>query len=200
MPADPMPAAPMGAAPMGTDSLNDLRRRHPGAIIQPFKGILPRIAPDAYIAPGAVVVGDVTIGAEASVWFGCVLRGDDNPITVGPRTNIQDGTIIHVMLNEHPTVIGADVILGHGVRLHGCTLADRCLIGIGAIVLDGAVVESDAMVAAGAVVTPRKRVGRGQLWAGSPAKMLREVTPAEIEFMAFDVRHYAGLARTYREA
>ncbi|CAO3356311.1 gamma carbonic anhydrase family protein [Azospirillum palustre] len=172
-----------------------LLARHPGAIIQPVKGVWPRIAADAYIAPGAVVIGDVTIGAEASVWYGCVLRGDDHSITVGPRTNIQDGTIIHVMLNEYPTFIGADIVIGHGVRMHGCTLADGCLVGIGAIVLDGAVMESGAMLAAGAVLTPRKRIPARQLWAGSPAKHLRDVTDAEVEFIAFDVRHYAGLAR-----
>lgn len=177
-----------------------LAARHPGAIIQPFRGVWPRIAADVYIAPGAVVVGDVAIGAGASVWYGCVLRGDDHSITVGPRTNIQDGTIIHVMLNEYPTVIGADVVIGHGVRMHGCTLADGCLIGIGSIVLDGASVESGAMLAAGAVLTPRKRIPARQLWAGSPARHLRDVTDAEIEFIAFDIRHYAGLARTYREA
>ncbi|WP_083897437.1 gamma carbonic anhydrase family protein [Azospirillum sp. B506] len=172
-----------------------LLARHPGAIIQPVKGVWPRIAADAYIAPGAVVVGDVSIGAEASVWYGCVLRGDDHSITVGPRTNIQDGTIVHVMLNDHPTVIGADVVIGHGVRMHGCTLENGCLIGIGSIVLDGAVVESGAMLAAGAVLTPRKRIPARQLWAGSPAKHLRDVTDAEVAFIAFDVRHYCGLAR-----
>lgn len=172
-----------------------LLARHPGAIIQPVKGVWPRVAADAFIAPGAVVVGDVTIGAEASVWYGCVLRGDDHSITVGPRTNIQDGTIVHVMLNDYPTIIGADVVIGHGVRMHGCTLEDGCLIGIGSIVLDGAVVESGAMLGAGALLTPRKRVPARQLWAGSPAKHLRDVTDAEVEFIAFDVRHYAGLAR-----
>lgn len=183
---------------MPTETIDDLCQRFPGAIIQSFKGIVPRIAPDAFIAPGAVVVGDVEIGAEASVWYGCVLRGDDHAIRIGPRTNIQDGTIIHVLLNEYPTIIGADVIIGHGVRMHGCTLEDGCLIGIGAIVLDGAVVEAGAMIGAGSVVTPRKRVGKGELWAGSPARLLREVRPEETEFLAFDARHYAGLARTYR--
>lgn len=174
--------------------------RHPGAIIQPFKGAWPRIAANAYIAPGAVVVGDVTIGESASVWYGCVLRGDDHSVTVGARTNIQDGAIIHVMLNDHPTVIGADVVVGHGARMHGCTLADGCLIGIGSIVLDGAVVESGAMLAAGAVLTPRKRIPARQLWAGNPAKHLRDVTDAEVEFIAFDVNHYVDLARAYQTA
>ena len=179
-------------------SKNDFAARHPGAIILPFRGVWPRIAEDAYIAPGAAVIGDVTIGAEASVWFGCVLRGDDHTITVGPRTNIQDGTMVHVTLESHPTSIGAGVTIGHGARLHGCVLEDGCLVGIGAIVLDGAVVESEAMVAGGAVVTPRKRVPRHQLWGGSPARFMRDLGPADVEFLAWDATHYAGLARTYR--
>lgn len=178
----------------------ELLTLYPDAIIQPIKGVWPRIAADAYIAPGAVVVGDVSIGAEVSVWYNCVLRGDDHSITVGPRTNIQDGTIIHVMLNEYSTAIGADVVIGHGVRLHGCTLADGCLIGIGSVILDGAVVESGAMLAAGAVLTPRKRLPARQLWAGNPAKHLRDVTDAELEFIADDVRHYIGLAVEHRNS
>jgi gamma-carbonic anhydrase len=177
-----------------------LSARHPGAIIQPFKGVWPRIAANAYIAPGAVVVGDVAIGESASVWYGCVLRGDDHSITVGARTNIQDGAIIHVLLNEHPTVIGANVVVGHGARMHGCTLADGCLIGIGSIVLDGAVMESGAMLAAGAVLPPRKRIPARQLWVGNPAKHLRDVTDAEVDFIAFDVNHYADLARSCQTA
>ncbi len=134
-------------------------------IIYPYGAATPNIDPSAFVAPGAAVVGDVTIGSEAIIWYGCVLRGDDHWIRVGPRTSVQDGTVIHVSLETHPTDIGADVVIGHGVRLHGCTLQDRCLIGIGAIVLDGAVVESGAFVAAGALVAPGKRVPGGELWA-----------------------------------
>jgi len=175
----------------------DLAARHPGAFILPFRGVWPRIAEDAFIAPGASIIGDVEIGSEASVWFGCVLRGDDHAITVGPRSNIQDGTVIHVSLESHPTTIGAGVTIGHGVRLHGCVLEDGCLVGIGAIVLDGVVVESESMVAGGAVVTPRKRVPRHQLWGGSPARFMRDLSPEEITFLAWDAGHYAKLARTY---
>ncbi len=181
-------------------SNTDWAARHPGAIILPFRGVWPRIAEDAYIAPGAAVIGDVEIGAEASVWFGCVLRGDDHAIKVGPRTNVQDGTMIHVTLDAHATVIGAGVTIGHGARLHGCVLEDGCLVGIGAIVLDGAVVETESMVAGGAVVTPRKRVPKHQLWGGSPAKFMRALSPDDVAFLAWDANHYAGLARTYREA
>ncbi len=108
---------------------------------------MANIDPSAFVAPGAVVIGDVTIGAGASIWYGCVLRGDDHWIRSGPRTSVQDGTVIHVSLETQPTDIGADVVIGHGVRLHGCTLQDRCLIGIGAIVLDGAVVETGVFAA-----------------------------------------------------
>jgi len=178
---------------------SELAARHPGAIILPFRGVWPRIAEDAYIAPGASVIGDVEIGAESSVWFGCVLRGDDHAIRVGPRTNIQDGTVIHVTLDSHATTIGAGVTIGHGARLHGCILEDGCLVGIGAILLDGVVVESEAMVAGGAVVTPRKRVLRHQLWGGSPAKFMRDLSADDVAFLAWDANHYAKLARTYRE-
>lgn len=181
-------------------SNKDLAARHPGAIIMPFRGVWPRIADDAYIAPGAAVIGDVEIGAEASVWFGCVLRGDDHAITVGARTNVQDGTMIHVTLESHATTIGAGVTIGHGARLHGCVLEDGCLVGIGAIVLDGAVVEAESMVAGGAVVTPRKRVLRHQLWGGSPAKFMRDLSADDVAFLAWDANHYAKLARTYIDA
>ncbi|HYH19979.1 MAG TPA: gamma carbonic anhydrase family protein [Azospirillum sp.] len=173
--------------------------RYPGAIIRPFRGVWPRIAESAFVAPGAAVIGDVEIGADSGVWYGCVLRGDDHSIRVGERTNIQDGTMVHVTLEEHATVIGSGVTIGHGVRLHGCTLEDGCLVGIGAIVLDAAVVEREAMVAGGAVVTPRKRVLSRQLWGGSPARYMRDLTPADVEFLSFDAGHYVKLAREYRE-
>jgi carbonic anhydrase/acetyltransferase-like protein (isoleucine patch superfamily) len=172
--------------------------RHPGAIIRPFRNVMPRIADDAFIAPGVVLVGDVTVESGASVWYGCVLRGDDNTIHIGPRANIQDGTVIHVTLHDFPTLIGADVIIGHGARLHGCTLEDNCLVGIGTVVLDGVVVERQAMVAAGAVVTPKKRVPTGQLWAGNPARYMRDLRPEDTEFLEWDAAHYARLAHEYR--
>ena len=172
----------------------------PGAIILPFAGAMPRLGRGVFVAPGAAVIGDVELGDEANVWFGCVLRGDDHFIRIGARTNVQDGTVIHVSKGTHPTVIGADVTIGHGVRLHGCTLEDGCMVGIGATVLDGAVVESGAIVAAGAVVSPGKRVKAGELWAGCPARPARALRDAEREFLRVNAAHYCGLARAYLAA
>ncbi|MEQ8441551.1 MAG: gamma carbonic anhydrase family protein [Alphaproteobacteria bacterium] len=169
-------------------------------IIMPYQGKVPRIDPTAYVAPGAVIVGDVEIGPEASVWFGCVLRGDDQRIEVGAGSNVQDGTVIHVTLDTGPTVLGRDVIIGHGARLHGCTLMDGCLIGIGAVVLDWAVVEPGAFLAAGALLPPKKTVPSGELWAGNPARKLRDLRDADREFLAFDAAHYKKLTAQYLAA
>jgi carbonic anhydrase/acetyltransferase-like protein (isoleucine patch superfamily) len=150
-----------------------------GAIILPYRGTSPRIAADAFIAPGAVVIGDVEIGPGTSVWFGCVIRGDVAPIRIGARTNIQDGTVVHVATADGPTDIGDDVTIGHMALIHACTLADRSFVGMKACVMDRAVVESGAMVAAGSLLTPGKRVPAGQLWAGSPARFVRTLTEDE---------------------
>lgn len=166
--------------------------------IRPFAEVHPSIDPAAFVAPGAVVVGNVTVGAEASIWYGCVLRGDDHWIRVGPRTSVQDGTVIHVSLETHPTDIGAEVTIGHGVRLHGCVLQDRCLVGISATVLDGAVVETGAVVAAGALVAPGKRVPSGELWGGNPARRLRAIRDDEAHFLQWAPVHYVGLATKHK--
>jgi len=175
---------------------SDARIAH-APIILPFRGVLPRLGRGVFVAPGAAVIGDVELGDEANVWFGCVVRGDDHFIRIGARTNVQDGTVIHVSLNTHPTVIGADVTIGHGARLHGCTLEDGCMVGIGAVVLDGAVVEPGAIVAAGAVLAPGKRVPSGEMWAGCPARKARELKDSEREFLRINSKHYCGLARAY---
>jgi carbonic anhydrase/acetyltransferase-like protein (isoleucine patch superfamily) len=171
-----------------------------GALLLPYRGRLPRIAPDAFVAPGAAVIGDVEIGPEASIWFGCVVRGDVNAIRIGARTNLQDGTIVHVTRERFPTRIGAGVLIGHGCIIHGCTLEDGCYIGLGSTVMDGAVVERGAMVAAGALLTPGKRVPAGQLWAGHPARFTREVRPEEYATWAEQVTQYIELATEYRAA
>jgi carbonic anhydrase/acetyltransferase-like protein (isoleucine patch superfamily) len=170
-----------------------------GPIILPFKGKLPKIHATAFIAPGAVVIGDVEIGPDSSVWFGCILRGDINYIRVGARTNIQDGTIVHVDSREFYTTIGDDVTIGHMAVIHACRLEDRAFVGIGATVLDGAVVEGGAMVAAGALVTPGKRVPAGELWAGTPARRVRKLDPEKDAQYAEIAAHYAELAKAYRE-
>lgn len=167
-------------------------------IILPNKGRLPDIAADAFIAPGAVVVGDVAIGAQSSVWFNCTVRGDVHEIRIGARTNIQDGTVVHVTGGRFGTYIGSGITIGHGAILHACTLEDDCFIGMGATVMDGVVVESGAMVAAGAVVTPGKRVRKGELWGGSPAKPMRELRPEEAAFFAKSAANYVALATQYR--
>lgn len=169
-------------------------------LILPFKGTAPTIADDCFIAPNATVIGDTIIGAGTSVWFGCVIRGDVHEIRIGERTNIQDGTIIHVTGGKLGTYIGSDITIGHGAVLHACTLEDGCFVGMGAMVLDGAVVESGAMVAAGAVVTPGKRVKAGELWAGNPAKMMRPLKPEEIAFFPVSADKYKTLADTYRQS
>lgn len=165
--------------------------------ILPFQGVLPTIGERVFIAPTATVIGDTVIGDDTSVWFSCVIRGDVHEIRIGSRTNIQDGTIIHVTGGKLGTYIGSDITIGHGAILHACTLEDGCFIGMGAVVLDGAVVESGAMVAAGAVVTPGKRVKRGELWGGNPAKLLRPLSEAEIAFFPQSAANYVALAAKY---
>jgi carbonic anhydrase/acetyltransferase-like protein (isoleucine patch superfamily) len=176
--------------------------------ILPFNGIWPKIADDAFIAETAVVIGDVEIGPESSIWYGCVVRGDVNPIRIGARTNIQDGTIIHVNHDPAgdyretgggmPTHIGDDITVGHMALLHACTVESGGFIGMRSVVMDGAVVESNAMVAAGALVTPGKRVRSGELWGGSPARRMRELTSSEIEYIPYSARNYAKLGAAHR--
>ncbi|MGH6719519.1 MAG: gamma carbonic anhydrase family protein [Alphaproteobacteria bacterium] len=176
--------------------------REPGAlrgvIVVPYGGFTPKVAADAFVAPGVVLVGDVVIESRANVWFGCVLRGDTGPIRVGARTNVQDMTMAHVDSAELPTLIGADVTIGHCVLLHACTLEDGAFVGMGATVMDGAVVEGGAMVAAGALVTPGKRVRRGELWGGSPAKPMRELRPDDLANFQRTVEHYAEKGADYK--
>jgi carbonic anhydrase/acetyltransferase-like protein (isoleucine patch superfamily) len=173
-------------------------QQYPGAIIMPYNGIFPTIHPEAWIAPGAVVIGDVHIGRETNIWFGAVIRGDVNTIRIGERTNIQDGTIIHVTRKTGPTLIGSGITIGHKALIHAATLEDGCFFGMGASILDHAVVESGAFIAAGAVVTPNKRVPTGQMWAGNPAKYFRDLKPEEIAFIPESAENYVQLSRQYR--
>lgn len=169
----------------------------PGLIL-PYQGTLPTIDSECFIAPNATVIGDVVIGKGTNVWFNVVIRGDVHEIRIGERTNIQDGTIVHVTSGKFGTYVGSDITIGHGAVLHACTLEDGCFIGMGATILDGAVVESGAMVAAGAVVTPGKRVKSGELWAGNPAKMMRELKPEDVAFFPKSAENYVKLAAQYR--
>ncbi len=160
---------------------------------------MPLVAPDAFVAPTAVVIGDVHIGALSGVWFHCVVRGDTNFIRIGARTNIQDGTIIHVNAGHYPTLIGDDVTVGHAAIIHACTLHNRAFVGMGATVLDGAVIEEGGMLAAGSLLTPNKRIGRNELWQGSPAKLNRVMDAAERAKFDFTAEHYVELAQRYRD-
>lgn len=169
-------------------------------IILPWQGVLPTLDPSVFVAPGASVIGDVVIGAQSSVWFGCVVRGDVHEIRIGARTNVQDGTVIHVSKGKFGTYIGDDVLIGHNCTIHACTLESGSFIGMGATVLDGAVVEGGAMVAAGALISPGKRVPRGELWAGNPARKLRDLRPEEMDFFIRQCAHYAETAAEYKRA
>ena len=167
-------------------------------IIESLEGVSPKLADDVFVAPGAAVIADVTIGAGSSVWYGCVLRGDDQPIRIGERSNIQDGTIIHVSRHGGPVEIGNDVVVGHAAKLHSCVLEDGCLVGIGAVVLDRARVEAGAIVAAGAVVAPGKTVPSGEMWGGMPARKLRDVQDRDREYMKTAAAHYVAAAKAYK--
>lgn len=164
-----------------------------------YKGISPKIAKDAFVAPSADIIGDVEIGSESSIWFNCVLRGDVAEIRIGKRTNIQDGTVIHVTRNGHPTIIGDGVTVGHNAMLHACKLESGSFVGMGATIMDNVIVQSGAMVAAGALVTPGKTVKSGQIWAGNPAKYFRDLTEEEAAFISISEKNYAIHAREYLE-
>ena len=173
--------------------------------IIPFGGHVPRIDGTAFVAPGCRVIGDVDIGAQSSIWYNCVLRGDVNRIRIGARSNIQDGSVVHVDSPKPgslglPTIVGDDVLIGHMVMLHGSILHDRAFVGLGSIVMDGCTIESDGMLAAGAMLTPGKVVRAGELWMGRPAKKLRDLTEAEIAANRMGASHYVQLAAAHRAA
>ena len=172
-----------------------------------FEGKRPRIDPTAFVAAGARLIGDIEIGPDASVWYNCVLRGDMNRIRIGARSNVQDGTVIHVDPPRvagpdqgYPALIGEDVLIGHMAMVHGCTLHDRAFVGLGAIVMDGCVIESDAMLAAGAMLTQGKTIPSGQLWAGRPAKFVRALSDRDKQMMRLGVAHYVELAKRHAAA
>jgi carbonic anhydrase/acetyltransferase-like protein (isoleucine patch superfamily) len=172
----------------------------------PFGGKTPRVDPTAFVAPGARLIGDVEVGPGASIWYNCVLRGDVNAIRIGARTNIQDGSVIHVDSPKagdergHPTIIGEEVLIGHLAMVHGCVLHDRAFVGLGSIVMDGCEIEGGGMLAAGAMLTPGKRILAGQLWAGRPAKYVRGLSPEELAGQRSGVAHYVELGRAHVEA
>lgn len=163
----------------------------------PFEGISPTLGDGVYIAPGARVIGQVELGDAVSVWYNAVLRGDCEKITIGARTNIQDGTVIHIESGKFPTIIGAGVTVGHKALIHACTIGDNCLIGMGSIILDGAVIPDNCLVAAGAMVTPGKTFEPGSLILGSPARAVRQLSVDELTGFGESAAHYVKLARRH---
>ncbi|WP_067735288.1 gamma carbonic anhydrase family protein [Novosphingobium naphthalenivorans] len=170
-----------------------------------INGKSPKIHSSAFIAPGCRIIGNVEIGPDASIWYNCVIRGDVNRVVIGARTNIQDGTVVHCDSPKpgrpegFPTIIGDDVLIGHMAMVHGCTLEDHAFVGLGAVVMDGSHIESDGMLAAGAMLTG-KRIGAGQLWIGRPAKYLRDLDESAIAANRTNVAGYVLNGRAHAEA
>ncbi len=166
-------------------------------LLLPYGDLFPKVAEDAFVAPTSVLIGDVTIGAGATVLFNCTLRGDVNFIRVGAQSNIQDGSTIHVTVDGSPTIIGDRVSVSHNVMLHACTLEDESFVGMSATVMDDCVIEKHGMLAAGAVLTPGKRIGRGELWSGTPAKLWRKLDEKQIEGNLRAWQSYYKYSRNY---
>lgn len=175
--------------------------------IRPYQGQMPRLGQRVYVDVGAHLIGDVELGDDVSLWPGVVVRGDVNYIRIGARTNVQDGTIIHVSHDGpytrpggYPTFIGADVTIGHGAIVHACVIEDACLIGMHATVLDGATVRKHGFVGAGAVIPPGKTVGERELWLGNPAKLVRVLSDRDVESLYYSATHYVKLKDRYLES
>jgi carbonic anhydrase/acetyltransferase-like protein (isoleucine patch superfamily) len=169
-------------------------------VIGSLRGKTPVLGANVYLAPGAVVIGDVEIGPDASVWFNAVVRGDVERIRIGARTNVQDNATIHVTRDRWPTILGAGVTIAHGAVVHGCTVGDHALIGIGAVVLDGAEIGAECLIGAGALVVPGSKVPRGSCVLGSPAKVIRPLRPEEIAHLHDSASNYVRYAQEYRAA
>jgi carbonic anhydrase/acetyltransferase-like protein (isoleucine patch superfamily) len=174
-------------------------------MIRRFAGITPKLGLGAYVDQQSAVIGDVTLGDDASVWPFATLRGDVNRIVVGARSNVQDNSVLHVTHDGPyspggvPLLIGDDVTIGHGVILHACTIGDRCLIGMGAIVMDRVIVEDEVLIAAGSMVPPGKRLQRGRLYRGSPAVPVRALTDSELAHFRYSAEHYVRVKNRYLE-
>ena len=172
-------------------------------MIRSFKGISPQIADSAFIAEGAMVIGDVAVGKEASIWYNCVVRGDVNFIRIGDRSNIQDLSVLHVTHKKDaddpgaPLIIGDDVTVGHGVTLHGCTIEDGAFVGMQAMIMDHALIGKGALVGARALVTEGTVVAPGTLWVGAPAKYKRDLTPDEVAWLGRSSGNYVRYSRDY---
>jgi carbonic anhydrase/acetyltransferase-like protein (isoleucine patch superfamily) len=169
-------------------------------MLRAFRGVLPRVHSTVFIDDSAQVIGDVEIGEESSVWMNAVIRGDVNQIRIGRRSNIQDGTIVHVMNQTHPTTIGDNVTIGHGALVHGCTIDDRCLIGMGAILLNGCRIGTESIVAAGTLVVERTTVPPRSLVMGSPGRVKRTLTDQEVASIQGYADRYVGYRLEYMTA
>jgi gamma-carbonic anhydrase len=167
------------------------------AIIRMYGGKRPLIARNAFLAENCAIIGDVEIGEESSIWYGTTVRGDVMPIRIGARTSVQDGTVVHVTSGKFGTTIGSDCTIGHGAIIHACVVEDFCLIGMGAIILDGARIGRGSLVGAGALVTPGTDIPPNSLVIGSPAKVKRTVNDKEREQIAYGASHYVELTRVY---
>ena len=179
--------------------------RFPGATILPFGGKVPQIHETAFIAPGARIIGDVIVGAQASIWYNCVLRGDIHRIEVGARSNVQDGSVFHVEgprpdTEGCPTIIGEDCVIGHMALIHGAVLEDRAFVGMGAIAMDDCRIGSGGMLGAGALLSPGKQIPPGEIWIGRPAKYLRTQDAAQIAKIRFQTERYCRLAERHLAA
>ena len=164
-----------------------------------YKGIQPNIDTSAYVAPGAIIIGDVTVGPESSIWFGSIIRADVHYIRIGAQTNIQDQSVLHVTGETHPLNLGNRITVGHRAIIHGCTVEDGCLIGMGAVLLDGCHVGAESIIAAGAVVTEGGYIPSRTLAMGVPAEPLREVSEKELARARSSALHYIELAEIYRK-
>ena len=177
-----------------------------GVTIVELHGKRPRIHDSAFVAPGCRLIGDIEIGPDVSIWYNCVLRADVNFMRIGARTNVQDGSVLHVDSPKsagdrgHPLEIGEDVLIGHLAMVHGSVLEDRSFVGLGAIVLDGCRIESEGMLAAGAMLTSGKTIGAGELWGGRPARLMRPLSEAERAMNALGVAHYVENGRAHKAA
>ena len=171
--------------------------KHTGSLL-PYRGVMPSIHQSAFIAQTATIIGDTHIGEDSGIWYGCVVRGDVNEIRIGKRTNIQDLTMIHCAELGQGTYLGDDITVGHSAVLHACTVEDNAFIGIQACVMDDCIIEKGAMVAAGALVTPGKIVKAGEVWAGSPAKKLRDINQKDLDFFEINRQRYVRLAQEYK--
>ena len=165
--------------------------------LRPFRGKTPQVHPSCFVEDSAQVVGDVELGEDSSVWFNTVIRADVNSVRIGQRTNIQDLTMIHVT-SQTPTVVGDDVTVGHHVVLHGCTIGNRVLVGMGSVVMDGVEVGDDCIIGAGALVTPGTKIPPGSMALGSPARVKRPLTEEERAFLRQSAKHYVHTAAEHR--